>query len=81
MDLAALARNACAEYAQAAWQRGDELEVSAPDALLVRGHPVLLDLLLRNLIENALKHTLRAPALPCRWARAVGARCLAAGVR
>ena len=57
VDLAALARNACAEYAQAAWQRGDELEVSAPDALLVRGHPVLLDLLLRNLIENALKHT------------------------
>ena len=57
VDLAALARTACAEYAQAAWQRGDELEVSAPDALLVRGHPVLLDLLLRNLIENALKHT------------------------
>lgn len=57
VDLAALARTACAEYAQAAWQGGDELEVSAPDALLVRGHPVLLDLLLRNLIENALKHT------------------------
>lgn len=57
VDLAAMARGVCADYAQAAWQRGDELEVSAPASLWVQGHAVLLDLVLRNLIENALKHT------------------------
>lgn len=57
VDLVALARAVCADYAQAAWQRGDELEVVAPDSLSVQGHQVLLELVLRNLIENALKHT------------------------
>ena len=47
----------CADYAQAAWQNGDELSVVAPAALSVAGHAVLLDMALRNLVENALKHT------------------------
>jgi len=57
VDLAATARAVCADYAQAAWQRGGEIDLVAPDALVLAGHAVLLDLALRNLVENALKHT------------------------
>jgi len=57
VDLSALARSVCADYAQAAWKRGDDLALSAPPALTVPGHAVLLDIAVRNLVENALKHT------------------------
>lgn len=57
VDLSALARSVCADYAQAAWKRGDDLGLSAPTALTVPGHTVLLDIAVRNLVENALKHT------------------------
>lgn len=57
VDLCALARGVCADYAQAAWQRGDEIALAAPPALMVPGHAVLLDIAVRNLVENALKHT------------------------
>lgn len=57
VDLSALARAVCADYAQAAWQRGDNLALSAPPVLTVPGHVVLLDMAVRNLVENALKHT------------------------
>jgi two-component system sensor histidine kinase QseC len=57
MDLAAVGRAVCADYAQAAWQRGDEIAYAGPEKALVLGHSVLLDLALRNLMENALKHT------------------------
>ena len=57
VDLGALARAVCADYAQAAWQRGDEIALSAPPVLRVSGHAVLLEMAVRNLLENALKHT------------------------
>lgn len=57
VDVSALARAVCADYAQAAWQRGDEIALSAPPSLVVPGHAVLLEMALRNLVENALKHT------------------------
>ncbi len=57
LDLAAIGRGVCADYAQAAWQRGDEIALSGPEQVAVLGHSVLLDLALRNLLENALKHT------------------------
>ena len=57
VDLCALAREVCADYAQAAWRRGDEIALAAPPALMVPGHAVLLDIAVRNLVENALKHT------------------------
>lgn len=59
VDLSALARRVCADYAQTAWQRGDELALVAPPVLMVSGHAVLLDIALCNLVENALKHTPR----------------------
>ena len=57
VDLSALARLVCADYAQAAWKRGNDLALSAPPVLTVPGHAVLLDIAVRNLVENALKHT------------------------
>ncbi|WP_395023787.1 histidine kinase dimerization/phospho-acceptor domain-containing protein [Comamonas odontotermitis] len=57
VDVAQLARTVAAEYAQAAWQHGGSLAVEMPDALWVSGHAVLLEVALRNLVENALRHT------------------------
>lgn len=57
VDLAALARTVCADYAQAAWKRSDQIAVIGPAQLVLQGHALLLDLALRNLLENALKHT------------------------
>jgi len=48
-----------ADYAQAAWSSGHELRLSGPEPeaapVHLPGH--LLDLALRNLIDNALQHT------------------------
>lgn len=57
VDLSALVRDVCADYAQAAWQRGDDVSVVASQGVMVQGHAVLLDIAVRNLLENALKHT------------------------
>lgn len=56
-DLAALARGVVAEYAQAALDARHELVVEAPPSWGLSGHPVLMELALRNLIDNALAHT------------------------
>jgi two-component system sensor histidine kinase QseC len=57
LDLAALARQVSAEYAQQAWERQDDIAVAGLDTLPLQGHPLLLEQALRNLLENALKHT------------------------
>ena len=48
LDLAELARSVVAGHAQAAWQSG---------------HPLLLELALRNLIDNALQHSAQGAAV------------------
>lgn len=75
LDLVAISRAVCADYAQAAWQRGDEIALAGPDRMPVLGHAVLLDLALRNLMENALKHTPEGThiAVQMGWADAGGA--------
>lgn len=57
VDLAELARRVSADYAQAAWAREGSISVAAPATLVWRGNAVLLEIALRNLLENALKHT------------------------
>ena len=59
VDLADMARSVAADYGQAAWQHGGSLAVETPPSLTVVGHAVLLDAALRNLVENALRHTPR----------------------
>jgi two-component system sensor histidine kinase QseC len=57
VDLAQLARSVSAGHAQAAWERGCQIAVQAPESLVIAGNGVLLEMALRNLVENALKHT------------------------
>ncbi len=57
VDLAALARSVGADYAQAAWEHGGSIAIAIDAPVQVQGNAVLLELALRNLIENALRHT------------------------
>jgi two-component system, OmpR family, sensor histidine kinase QseC len=57
VDLVALAREVLAECASTAGRTGHELALVPSGPLELQGHPVLLHLALRNLVENALAHT------------------------
>lgn len=57
LDLSELARQVVAGFAQSAHDSGHELSLRAEAALVLVGHPLLLELLLHNLVENALHHT------------------------
>ena len=59
IDLHALAVDIAAELAPAALARGVQLEVAEAQPVWVQGVPGLLQVLLRNLIDNAVRH---APA-------------------
>ena len=72
LDLATLARNIVAGYAQAAWQGGHLLSVQGVEHQTVLAHPLLLELALRNLIDNALQHTARGTAVCVRWGSDAG---------
>lgn len=57
LDLVALAQRVLAEYAQVALDSSHEIGLVAPEAWPLTGHPVLLEMALRNLLDNALAHT------------------------
>lgn len=76
LDLAALARQVVAGYAQAAWKSGHQLSVQGDDTLQLRAHPLLLELALRNLIDNALQHSVGGSAVCVQWGVAAGQRWL-----
>lgn len=57
LDLDAVARRVVAEYAPDAHAGGRELGLASPGPFPLAGHPVLLELALRNLVQNALAHT------------------------
>ena len=72
LDLAELARQVVAGHAQAAWQSRHRLSVQGDDCQPVMAHPLLLELALRNLIDNALQHTPRGTAVCVQWGRDAG---------
>lgn len=58
-DLAALARQTLADLAPAAQDKEIELGLSSPDSALVKGNADMLGILLRNLVDNAIRYTPR----------------------
>ncbi|HJV80339.1 ATP-binding protein [Noviherbaspirillum sp.] len=56
VDLGRLAADSAARYADAAEDKGIELEVDAQDACSMQGDPVALSVLVDNLLDNAIKY-------------------------
>lgn len=56
-DLGVLARSALAQLADSAPERNDDIELRADAPAEIRGQPVLIEVLLRNLFDNALRYT------------------------
>lgn len=57
LDLDAVARRVVADFAPDAHAGDRELGLASPGPFPLYGHPVLLELALRNLVQNALAHT------------------------
>jgi two-component system, OmpR family, sensor kinase len=57
VDLGALGRRAVADLASVAQAKGVDLGVQEADAASVQGQPEALNILLRNLVDNAVKYT------------------------
>ncbi|KQV52642.1 hypothetical protein ASC95_07395 [Pelomonas sp. Root1217] len=57
LDLAALARQAVADAAESPQQRGHALALDARGPVPARGDPLLTQVLLRNLLDNALRYS------------------------
>lgn len=56
-DLAGLARQVVADLAPAALARDIEIELAASGPVKVRGYPDLLSVLMRNLVDNAVRYS------------------------
>ena len=56
IDLVTLVRRTLAEIAPSAMERGATIDLEAPESALVCGDAVLLDVCIRNLVDNALAH-------------------------
>jgi two-component system, OmpR family, sensor histidine kinase QseC len=63
LDLAALAARVVADFAPDAHAGGREIGLASPGPFVLTGHPVLLELALRNLVQNALAHTPRGTSV------------------
>lgn len=55
-DLAGVVRHTVAELASQAVRKGQTFELDAPEACLVAADPVLLRVLIRNLVDNAIRY-------------------------
>ncbi|NPC58000.1 histidine kinase dimerization/phospho-acceptor domain-containing protein [Caenimonas soli] len=59
LDLVEVARRVVADFAPSAHESGHELALAGPERFPMTGHPLLLELAVRNLVENAVSHTPR----------------------
>ena len=58
VDLCAVAQRVLADHAPLAYERHQELVLDAPSRpVQVQGHATMVELILRNLVDNALRHT------------------------
>jgi len=57
VDLAAVTRECCAELGSEALAKNIELELNAEDSAPISGSPDLLRVLVRNLLDNAIRYT------------------------
>jgi two-component system sensor histidine kinase QseC len=69
VDLAAIARRVAAEIAPAAVAKGQSLELDAETAAPVRGNDALLGVLVRNLLDNAVRYSPRGARVRVTLAR------------
>ncbi|MDP2785396.1 MAG: sensor histidine kinase N-terminal domain-containing protein [Sulfurimicrobium sp.] len=58
-DVAAIARQTLADLAPAALEKEIELGLSSPDTATIKGNADMLGILLRNLVDNAIRYTPR----------------------
>jgi two-component system, OmpR family, sensor histidine kinase QseC len=74
LELSSFVAGVVASYAQSAWSSGHLLSVQGDDGVQVLAHPLLLELALRNLIDNALQHTPQGTSVGVQWAGEVEGR-------
>jgi len=71
-----IAAEAIAALAPAALEKGVQLELLAGDETVVRGNPGLLRVLLRNLLDNSMRHSPSGTTVQVSIAQEPGAVCL-----
>ncbi len=69
VDLCALALRVVSEHAALAHELGQDIALEAPESLVLPGQSTLLELALRNLVDNALRHNPKGTYVEVRVAR------------
>ncbi len=69
-DVMAPTRQVLAELFPEALQQGGRIDLLGPDRLLLRTDPVRVAVVLRNLVDNALRYGCSAPWVQVRWSSA-----------
>ncbi|MDH4286441.1 MAG: ATP-binding protein [Gallionella sp.] len=75
-QLRAIASEIISAIAPAALENGVRIELLEGDEVVVRGNPGLLRIMLRNLIDNAVRHTLPGTAVQVDVTHVQGTSCL-----
>ncbi|MDO8988213.1 MAG: ATP-binding protein [Sideroxyarcus sp.] len=75
-DLRAIAAGVIALIAPSALERGTRIELAEGDVIVLPGNRELLRILMRNLLDNAVRHTPEGTTILVSIARAQGAVCL-----